>query len=52
MEGNLFSLYQYKMANQNDADIPTIAKQSGHKSQQTIIEHYIQLQANDVDKYL
>lgn len=34
------------------ADIPTIAKQSGHKSHQTIMEHYIQVQKDDVDKFL
>lgn len=34
------------------ADIPTIAKQSGHKSQQTIMEHYINLKTSDVDEYL
>lgn len=36
----------------NGADIPTIAKQSGHKSQQTILEHYINLKTSDVDEYL
>lgn len=34
------------------ADIPTIAKQSGHRSQQTIMEHYINLKTSDVDEYL
>lgn len=34
------------------ADIPTIAKQSGHKSHQTIMEHYIQVRKEDVDDYL
>lgn len=37
---------------QNGADIPTIAKQSGHKSHQTIMEHYIDLKSDDVDEYL
>lgn len=37
---------------QNGADIPTIAKQSGHKSHQTIMEHYINLKSDDVDEYL
>ena len=34
------------------ADIPTIAKQSGHKSHQTIMEHYINLKSSDVDEFL
>lgn len=34
------------------ADIPTIAKQSGHKSHQTIMEHYINLRTSDVDEFL
>lgn len=37
---------------QKGADIPTIAKQSGHKSHQTIMEHYINLKTSDVDEYL
>lgn len=37
---------------QKGADIPTIAKQSGHKSHQTIMEHYINLRSDDVDEYL
>lgn len=37
---------------QKGADIPTIAKQSGHKSHQTIMEHYINLRTNDVDEFL
>lgn len=37
---------------QKGADIPTIAKQSGHKSHQTIMEHYIKLRSEDVDNYL
>ena len=37
---------------QNGADIPTIAKQSGHKSHQTIMEHYIKLRSDDVEEYL
>lgn len=36
----------------NGADIPTIAKQSGHKSHQTIMEHYINVKTDDVDKFL
>ncbi|SOC21750.1 integrase/recombinase XerC [Ureibacillus xyleni] len=36
----------------NGADIPTIAKQSGHKSHQTIMEHYINLKTSDVDEFL
>lgn len=37
---------------QKGADIPTIAKQSGHKSHQTIMEHYINLKTSDVDEFL
>lgn len=37
---------------QKGADIPTIAKQSGHKSHQTIMEHYIKLKLGDVDGFL
>ncbi|MEB7773535.1 tyrosine-type recombinase/integrase [Kurthia gibsonii] len=37
---------------QKGADIPTIAKQSGHKSHQTIMEHYIKLRSDDVEDYL
>lgn len=37
---------------QKGADIPTITKQSGHKSHQTIMEHYINLRSDDVDEYL
>lgn len=37
---------------QKGADIPTIAKQSGHKSHQTIMEHYINLRTSDVDAFL
>ena len=37
---------------QKGADIPTIAKQSGHKSHQTIMEHYINLKTSDVDDFL
>ncbi|MER2007037.1 MAG: site-specific integrase [Psychrobacillus sp.] len=36
----------------NGADLPTIAKQSGHKSHQTIMQHYIKLKADDVDTFL
>ena len=34
------------------ADLPTIAKQSGHKSLQTISEHYLEVDYSDVDEYL
>lgn len=37
---------------QKGADIPTIAKQSGHKSHQTIMQHYINVRTNDVDEFL
>ena len=37
---------------QKGADIPTIAKQSGHKSHQTIMEHYNKLKSDDVDVFL
>lgn len=37
---------------QKGADIPTIAKQSGHKSHQTIMKHYIDVRNSDVDEYL
>lgn len=37
---------------QKGADIPTIARQSGHKSHQTIMENYIKLKSDDVDEYL
>lgn len=33
------------------ADIPTIAKQSGHKCHQTIMEHYIKLNTIDMDDF-
>lgn len=36
----------------NGADLPTIAKQSGHKSHQTIMQHYIKLNTDDVDDFL
>ena len=34
------------------ADLATIAKQSGHKSLQTINEHYLDVSKNSIDKYL
>lgn len=34
------------------ADLATIAKQSGHKSLQTINEHYLEISKNTIDKYL
>lgn len=34
------------------ADLATIAKQSGHKSLQTINEHYLEVSKNTLDKYL
>lgn len=34
------------------ADLATIAKQSGHKSLQTINEHYLDVSKNTIDKYL
>nr|WP_197494702.1 site-specific integrase [Solibacillus silvestris] len=34
------------------ADLATIAKQSGHKSLQTITEHYLEVNSADIDKYL
>lgn len=37
---------------QKGADIPTIAKQSGHKSHQTIMEHYINVRTEEVDEFL
>jgi integrase/recombinase XerC len=37
---------------QKGADIPTIAKQSGHKSHQTIMQHYINVRTDEVDEFL
>ncbi|MED0738762.1 MULTISPECIES: site-specific integrase [Aneurinibacillus] len=37
---------------QKGADIPTITKQSGHKSYQTIMQHYINVRTDDVDEFL
>ncbi|BAK15699.1 site-specific recombinase XerD [Solibacillus silvestris StLB046] len=34
------------------ADLVTIAKQSGHRSLQTITEHYIEVDCSEVEKYL
>lgn len=34
------------------ADLATIAKQTGHKSLQTITEHYLEVNSSDIDKYL
>lgn len=34
------------------ADLATIAKQSGHKSLQTITEHYLEVNNSEVDEYL
>ena len=34
------------------ADLPTIAKQSGHKSLQTISQHYLEVDYSDVDDFL
>lgn len=36
----------------NKADLATIARQSGHKSVQTISEHYIKLDSADLDDYI
>lgn len=37
---------------QKKADLATIAKQSGHKSLQTITEHYLDVAHHDVDAFL
>lgn len=37
---------------QSGADIPTIAQQTGHKSHQTIMQHYITKKAIDIDEFL
>ena len=34
------------------ADLPTIAKQTGHKSLETLVEHYLSVSDSTVDKYL
>lgn len=34
------------------ADLPTIAKQSGHKSLQTISQHYLEVDYSEVDEFL
>lgn len=34
------------------ADIATIAKQSGHKSLETITKHYLEVHNTTIDKYL
>lgn len=34
------------------ADLATIAKQSGHKSLQTITQHYLEVDNADVEEYL
>ena len=37
---------------ENGADITTIAKQSGHKSLETITKHYLEVNDTTVDKFL
>lgn len=34
------------------ADLPTIAQQTGHKSLETLIQHYLTVSETTVDKYL
>lgn len=43
---------QITSMHRNKADLATIAKQSGHKSVQTISEHYIKLDTSDLDEYI
>lgn len=34
------------------ADLPTIAKQTGHKSLETLVQHYLSVSETTIDKYL
>lgn len=43
---------QITSMHRNKADLATIARQSGHKSVQTISEHYIKLDSTDLDDYI
>ncbi|WDV09277.1 tyrosine-type recombinase/integrase [Lysinibacillus irui] len=43
---------QITSMHRNKADLATIARQSGHKSVQTISEHYIKLDSADLDDYI
>ncbi|MEK5486789.1 tyrosine-type recombinase/integrase [Lysinibacillus sp. FSL M8-0355] len=49
-----YSLRKTQITNmyKNGADIPVIAKQTGHSSKETITKHYIDVYANDVDQFL
>ncbi|MFL0505528.1 tyrosine-type recombinase/integrase [Ureibacillus sp. 179-F W5.1 NHS] len=43
---------QITSMHENGADLATIAKQSGHKSLETITKHYLEVNDTTVDKYL
>lgn len=43
---------QITAMHENGADIATIAKQSGHKSLETITKHYLEVNDTTVDKFL
>lgn len=43
---------QITSMHRNKADLATISRQSGHKSFQTISEHYIELDSVDLDDYI
>lgn len=52
LTGYNFRKTQVKAMHEAGADLPTIAKQTGHKSLEVISKHYLSVSDSTVDKYL
>ena len=52
LTGYNFRKSQVVAMHEAGADLPTIAKQTGHKSLETLVEHYLTVSDSTVDKYL
>lgn len=52
LTGYNFRKTQVSAMHDSGADLPTIAKQTGHKSLETISKHYLSVSDTTVDKYL
>lgn len=52
LTGYNFRKSQVVAMHEAGADLPTIAKQTGHRSLKTLVEHYLSISDSIVDKYL
>lgn len=52
LTGYNFRKSQVVAMHEAGADLSTIAKQTGHKSLETLVEHYLAVSDSTLDKYL